>query len=80
MKTIKELRGSEYHKQLGQKIYAAFVAQQQGISMNSALKKVGEPVLDQWLIVAEFARQAFESNVEALLGQVNMKPRIRWLM
>jgi hypothetical protein len=57
-KTIDELRRSIYHQQLGRKIYAAFVAQQQGISLNTAFNKVPDSVSDSWLIVAEFARQA----------------------
>lgn len=57
-KTIEELRQSPYHQQSGQKMCAAFVAQQQGISLNTAVKKVSEPVGDLWLVVAEFAKQA----------------------
>jgi hypothetical protein len=67
MKTINELRSSAYHEQLGQKLFAAFLAQQQGISLNTALKKVEGPVSDAWLIVAEFARQAYHSSVEDIL-------------
>ena len=67
MKTISELRSSEYHGQLGQKLYAAFLDQQQGISLNTALKKVEGPVSDAWLIVAEFARQAYHLSVEDIL-------------
>jgi hypothetical protein len=64
MKTLDELRGSEFHQQLGQKIWAAFLAQQQGISLNTALKKVEAPVCDSWLMVAEFARHAYDASVE----------------
>ena len=46
MKTLDELRNSDYHQQLGQKLWAAFVAQQQGISMNAALKMVDFGVSD----------------------------------
>ena len=68
MRTISELRSSEYHGQLGQKLYAAFLAQQQGISLSSAFKKVESPVSDAWLIVAEFARQAYHLSVEDILN------------
>jgi hypothetical protein len=43
MKTVDELRSSDYHQELGQKMWAAFLAQQQGISLNSAVKKVEGP-------------------------------------
>lgn len=64
VKTLEELRQSPYHRQLGQKMCAAFVAQQQGIALNTALKKVPDPVGDLWLVVAEFARQAYASKVD----------------
>ena len=38
-KKIEELRESEFHQELGQKMCAAFIAQQQGIALNTALKK-----------------------------------------
>jgi len=38
---------------------AAFVAQQQGISLNTASKKVSEPIGDLWLVLAELARQGY---------------------
>ncbi len=57
-KTRDELRNSAYHQQLGQKMCAAFIAQQQGITLNTALGKVPESVGDLWLIIAEFARHA----------------------
>ena len=56
--TMDELRNSPYHQQFARKLCAAFVAQQQGITLGTALKKVPEPISDTWLIVAEFARQA----------------------
>lgn len=67
MNTTSDLRSSEYHGQLGQKLYAAFLSQQQGISLGTALKKVEGPVSDAWLIVAEFARQAYHRRVEDFL-------------
>ncbi len=60
-KTIEEIRRSPYHQQLGRNVCAAFIAQQQGIKMDTASKKVEEPVGDRWLVVAEIIRrQCFE--------------------
>ena len=55
--TLEELRTSQFHHQLGQKMCAAYIAQQQGITLNTALKKAEEPIGDLWLLLAEFARQ-----------------------
>jgi hypothetical protein len=43
---------------------AAFVAQQQGIALNTALNKVPDPVGDLWLVVAEFARRTSMEAIE----------------
>jgi hypothetical protein len=43
---------------------AAFIAQQQGITLNTALGKVPEPVGDLWLIIAEFARGAVMDTID----------------
>ena len=59
MKTLEELRRSDFHIALGQKMCAAFVAQQQGISLHTASKKVSEPVGDLWLFLAELARRGY---------------------
>jgi hypothetical protein len=64
MKTLDELRSSAFHQELGQKMWAAFLAQQQGISLNTALKKAKGPVCDLWLMVAEFALHAYDASVE----------------
>lgn len=56
-KTIEELRRSPYHQQLGRNVCAAFVAQQQGIRLDTAHKKIEEPVGDLWLLMAEIIRQ-----------------------
>jgi len=56
-KTIEELRRSPYHQQLGRNVCAAFIAQQQGIKMDTAHKKIDEPVGDLWLLMAEIIRQ-----------------------
>lgn len=73
MKSIDELRDSPFHQELAHKLWAAFVAQQQGISMNTALKKTdpeqfGERISDAWLIVAEIAIKAYEDQVACLEG------------
>ena len=56
-KRIEELRRSPYHQQLGRNVCAAFIAQQQGIKMDTAYKKIDEPVGDLWLLMAEIIRQ-----------------------
>jgi hypothetical protein len=63
-KTINELRGSAYHQQFGRKLCAAFIAQQKGIALDTALKKVPDPIAEAWLIVAEFAREAAMRSIE----------------
>jgi hypothetical protein len=63
-KTLGQLRDSPYHQQLGRKMCAAFVAQQQGTALNTAFRKVPDPVGDLWLVVAEFARQAALESVQ----------------
>ena len=68
MKTLDELRSSDYHQELGQKMWAAFLAQQQGISLNCAVKKVEGPVGDVWLMVAEFALQTCNDSIERILS------------
>jgi len=55
-KSLSELRASPYHQQLGRKLCAAFIAQQQGTRLDTAHKKIEEPVGDLWLIMAEIAR------------------------
>lgn len=42
--TLEELRQSRFHKELGRKMCAAFVAQQQGITVGTALKKVPDQI------------------------------------
>jgi hypothetical protein len=70
-KSLAELRISVYHQQLGRKMCAAYIAQQQGISLGTAMKKVAEPVGDLWLAVAEFARRGYaavaDKDVDAML-------------
>ena len=64
MKSIAELRQSEYHQQLGRKMCAAFIAQQQGVALSTAFKKVPDPILDMWLIVAELTQEAWTQNID----------------
>jgi len=71
-----ELRNSPYHQQFARKLCAAFVAQQEGISLGTAFKKVPEAISDTWLIVAEFARRAVMEDIDkqfgaCLAGKVN---------
>jgi len=56
-KSVEELRKSPYHKQLGRNVCAAFIAQQQGIRLDTAHKKIEEPIGDLWLLMAEIIRQ-----------------------
>jgi hypothetical protein len=63
-KKIEELRESEFHQELGQKMCAAFLAQQQGIALKTALEKTALPVGDLWLLLAEFARRGFAENAD----------------
>jgi hypothetical protein len=56
-KSIEELRRSPYHQQLGRKVCSAFLAQQQGTRMDTAIKKIEEPVGDVWLLMAEIICQ-----------------------
>jgi hypothetical protein len=56
-KTIEELRRSPYHQQLGRNVCAAFIAQQEGVKIDTAHKKIDEPVGDLWLLIAELIRQ-----------------------
>jgi hypothetical protein len=73
MKSVLKLRRSPYHQQLGRKMCAAFVAQQQGVALETALRKVPDPVADVWLVVAEFAREASMQNTEIDLGELAKK-------
>jgi len=56
-KTIEELRQSPYHQQLGRNVCAAFIAQQQGTRIDTAYRKIEEPIGDLWLLAAEIIRQ-----------------------
>lgn len=68
MKSIAELRQSEYHQQLGRKMFAAFIAQQQGVVLNTAFKKAPDPILGMWLVVAEFTHEAWTQNIDQQFG------------
>ena len=47
---------------------AAFIAQQQGVALSTALNRVPDPILDLWLVVAEFAREAWTQNFDRQFG------------
>ena len=68
MKTIAELRQSGYHQELGRKMCAAFIAQQQGVALRTAFRKVPDPILDMWLLVADFAHEAWTQNIDQEFG------------
>ncbi len=80
MKPLDELRNSNYHQELGQKMWAAFLAQQQGISLSSAIKKVEGPVGDLWLMVADFALHTYSDSMERLLLRSTDKQSTDWQM
>jgi hypothetical protein len=56
-KSIEELRQSPYHQELARNMCAAYIAQQQGVTLETAIRKVSDPIGDLWFLVAEFARQ-----------------------
>jgi hypothetical protein len=66
--TLEELRQSRFHQELGRKMCAAFVAQQQGITVGTALKKVPDQISDAWLLVADFAARAVNAAIESRFG------------
>lgn len=76
MKTLVELRSSDYHQELAHKLWAAFVAQQQGISMNMALAQTGGRMSDAWLMVAELALLAHASREGQFLGDQSVCDQI----
>jgi hypothetical protein len=47
---------------------AAFIAQQHGIALSTAFMKVPDPILDLWLVVAEFAYTARTQKIDQQLG------------
>jgi hypothetical protein len=71
-KKLEELRQSSFHQELGRKMCAAFVAQQQGVTLNSALKKVSEPVGDLWLIVADFAERSVGKAIDSQFASLDV--------
>lgn len=42
--SLAELRRSPYHQELARKMCAAYIAQHQGIALNTAMKKVSGPI------------------------------------
>ena len=70
-----------FHQELGKKLWAAFLAQQQGISLSCAFKKVNQPVGDPWLMLAEIALDAYaESEREFCNGCSRDEPSNTWTM
>jgi hypothetical protein len=70
-KTLEELRQSSFHQELGRKMCAAFVAQQ-GVTLNTALKKAPDPVGDLWLIVADFAERSVNKAIESQFASLDV--------
>jgi hypothetical protein len=62
---VRELRNSQYHQELGRKMCAAFVAQQQGITFNTAFRKVPDQVGDLWLMMADLAARMTSESFDA---------------
>jgi hypothetical protein len=56
-KTVDQMRQSLYHQQLGRNVCAAFIAQQQGTKLDTAYRKIEDPIGDLWLVMAEIIRQ-----------------------
>lgn len=64
-RSLEELRQSPFHQELGRKMCAAYIAQQQGIAFETALRKIADPIGDLWFLVAEFTRQGCASSADA---------------
>ena len=63
-KPLEELRRSDFHRELGHKMGAAYIAQMQGVSLSTAMKKVAEfEVGDLWLCVADYALRLMEASI-----------------
>ena len=45
---------------------AAYIAQQQGIALNTAMNKVSDPIGDLWFLVAEFARTGCSASADLI--------------
>lgn len=63
-RSLEELRRSPFHQELGRKMCAAYIAQQQGIALDTAMKKVSDPIGDLWLLMAEFAREGCAGSAD----------------
>jgi hypothetical protein len=53
---------------------AAYIAQQQGIGLDTAIKKVSDPIGDLWFLLAEFARDGCAGSAD-LNGPAALTPR-----
>jgi hypothetical protein len=78
--TLNELRQSAFHQELGRKMCAAFIAQQQGVSLGTALKKVPDHVGDAWLVVADFAERTVTEAIELQFASLDVPPRSERVM
>jgi len=79
-KTLEELRRSSFHQELGRKMCAAFVAQQQGVTLSTALKKVPDHVGDLWLIVADFTERTVNQAIESQFASRDVPPKSELVM
>jgi hypothetical protein len=62
---IRELRRSDYDQQLARKMCAAFIAQQQGVALNTAFRKVLDPILDLWFSSCRVCARGLDAEPEA---------------
>lgn len=78
--TLDELRQSAFHQELGRKMCAAFIAQQQGVSLSTALKKIPDHAGDVWLVVADFAERTVNEAIESQFASLDVQPRSERVM
>ena len=69
-----KLRHSPYGQGLGRKMSTADIAQELGITLDTAIKKVSDLIGDLWFLMAEFAREGYAARADlngsgALPGQ-----------
>ena len=68
---FREPEGKKYHQELGRKMCAAFVAQHQGVTLNTAVK-MSDRVGDPWLIVAVFAARTVSKAILAQFASLDL--------
>lgn len=59
---------------------AAFIAQQQGFSLGTALKRVPDHVGDAWLVVADFAERAVNDAIKSQFASLDVPTRSERVM